>query len=329
MRLAIIGATGLVGSVVLEVLQEFNFQYDTLILAASERSVGKEIKVKRSAHKVVSIAHALEQKPNIAIFSAGSATSLEWAEKFEAQNCYVIDNSSAFRMQKDIALVVPEINADQIFAKRKIIANPNCSTIQMVVALADLHKKFQIKRLVISTYQSVSGTGKKALDQLYAERENRATEKVYAHPIDLNCFAHGGDFLEDGYTTEEVKLINETRKIFNDQSIQITATVVRIPVIGGHSEAVNIEFKNSFEIDDVIQQLEITKGVKVMNDNKNFNYPTPKLAHHKNDVLVGRIRKDPSVKNGLNLWIVADNLRKGAATNAIQIALKIQERIFA
>lgn len=320
MKLAIVGATGLVGSTILKVIEERNLSFSELILAASERSAGKKILFKNNEIEVVTLNDCLAKKPDIAIFSAGGSTSLEWAPKFAEAGTTVIDNSSAWRMDETKKLVVPEINAIELTTDDKIIANPNCSTIQMVVALRDIHRNYGIKRLVISTYQSVSGTGVKALDQLENERNGIDSDKVYPHVIDKNCLPHGGDFDDDGYTTEETKLVNETRKILGDKSIQITATVVRVPVIGGHSEAVNIETIKPFEIEDIISVLNNTDGVTVQNDHNAFEYPMPINAHHKDDVFVGRIRRDFSINNGLNLWIVADNLRKGAATNAVQIA---------
>ena len=320
MKLAIVGATGLVGSTILKVLEERNFKFDELILAASEKSAGKTISFKSKNQKVVTLNDCLNQKPDIAIFSAGGSTSLAWAEKFAEAGTTVIDNSSAWRMDETKKLVVPEINANELTSLDKIIANPNCSTIQMVVALRDIHRNFGIKRLVISTYQSVSGTGAKALEQLEGERNNSNPEMVYPHPIDKNCLPHGGDFDEDGYTTEETKLVNETRKILGDNDIQVTATVVRVPVVGGHSESVNIETKKSFKIDEIITTLENTDGVIVQNNHNQNEYPMPITSHGKDEVFVGRIRRDLSIENGINLWIVSDNLRKGAATNAVQIA---------
>jgi aspartate-semialdehyde dehydrogenase len=320
MKIAVVGATGLVGRIMAKVLEEFDFPCTEFIPAASERSVGKEVIFKGKIYKVVSLEEAVNASPDIAIFSAGGSVSLEWAEKFAAKDSFVIDNSSAWRMHEEVPLVVPEVNAHTLSEKTKIIANPNCSTIQMVLALAPLHRAYGIKRLVISTYQSVTGTGVKAVKQLENERAGIDGEKAYRHQIDLNCFPHGGDFCDNGYTTEEMKLVNETRKILGTPSMQITATVVRIPVMGGHSEAINIEFENHFEIEDVKELLETMPGI-VVQDNPSENlYPMPLTAHDKNEVFVGRIRRDTSVENGLDLWVVSDNLRKGAATNAVQIA---------
>jgi len=320
MKLAIVGCTGLVGTVILTVLKEKNVPFSELILVASAKSIGKKIDYNGQVHHVVSIEDALTKKPDIAIFSAGGSLSKQWARVFAENGITVIDNSSAWRMNNDIPLIVPEINGNILTNKDKIIANPNCSTIQMVLALKEIHQRFSIKRLVISTYQSVSGTGAAAVQQMMGEREGITNEKVYPHQIDQNCIPHGGDFLPDGYTTEEVKLVNETQKIFNDPNIKVTATVVRIPVTGGHSEAVNIETNRSFKIQEIHNALEETSGIIVQDDNENFNYPMPLTSQGKNEVFVGRIRKDHTIENGLNLWIVADNLRKGAATNAVQIA---------
>lgn len=328
MKVAIVGATGLVGSVILRVLEERNFPVLQLFPVASSKSVGKTVKFKNEDFEVIDIEQAIKQKCDIAIFSAGSSVSLKYAPIFAEKGTYVIDNSSAWRMSDDIKLIVPEINAGLLTSKDKIIANPNCSTIQLVVALADLHKKYKIKRLIISTYQSVTGTGVKAVQQLENERSGIDSEKAYPFEIDLNCFPHGGDFLENGYTTEEIKLVNETCKIYGDYDIQITATVVRVPVLGGHSESVNVEFENDFEIDDIVTILQNTKGVSVINDNSKNLYPMPKYCQGKDDVFVGRIRRDFSNPKSLNLWIVADNLRKGAATNAVQIGEKLIEYLY-
>ena len=325
MKLAIIGCTGLVGSVVLKVLDEFSVNISELTLVASYKNVGKKIEFRNENLTIISIDKALKKKPDIVIFSAGSSISKKWVPKFSAVGSKVIDNSSYWRMKKNIPLIVPEINGYDIKKSTKIIANPNCSTIQLTVALNEIYQKFGLKRIVISTYQSVTGTGTAAVTQLNNERKGLKSEKIYPHPIDLNCFPHGGDFLENGYTSEEMKLVDETQKIFNDNNIKITATVVRIPVIGGHSESVNIETNSPFEIDDVIESLKNTLGVVVQNNSKAFDYPMPITAQNKNDVFVGRIRKDYSVENGFNLWIVSDNLRKGAATNAVQIANYIKE----
>ena len=320
MKTAVVGATGMVGRTMIKVLEERNFPVTELLPAASERSVGKEIIFRGKAVKVVSVQDAVDAKPAFAIFSAGAAASKEWAPVFAANGTVVIDNSSAWRMDKDVPLVVPEINSHSIKKGDRIISNPNCSTIQMVMALAPLHKKYRIKRLVVATYQSVTGTGVKAVAQMENERKGIKGEMAYPHPIDLNCFPHGGSFQADGYTTEEQKLIDETRKILGDQSIMVTATVVRIPVVGGHSEAVNIEFENEYDIDEAKNLISSFPGV-VMYDNPARNeYPMPQLAHNRDEVFVGRIRRDLSKEKCLNLWIVSDNIRKGAATNAVQIA---------
>lgn len=320
MKLAVVGCTGLVGSVILKVLTELSLPISELILVASSKSIGKSILFDKKQHEIECIESALSKKPSIAIFCAGGELSKKWALKFTLNGTTVIDNSSAWRMENEIPLIVPEINGSVLTSNNKIIANPNCSTIQMVLALKEIHHRFIIKRLVISTYQSVTGTGVAAVNQMMNERKGLATEKIYPHPIDQNCFPHGGDFLEDGYTTEEVKLENETKKIFNDNTIKVTATVVRIPVIGGHSEAVNVETIKPFEMADIHRALKETNGVIVKDNNAEFDYPMPINVHEKNEVFVGRIRRDKTIKNGLNLWIVADNLRKGAATNAVQIA---------
>lgn len=320
MKIAVVGSTGMVGSVMLTVLNEQHFINHEIIPVASAKSVGKIVKFGDKNLTVISVEDALEKQPQIAIFSAGSTLSKIWAPKFAAAGTFVIDNSSAWRMDDNVPLVVPEINAESISSTTKIIANPNCSTIQMVLALAPLHRQYGIRRLVISTYQSVTGTGVKAVAQLENERANIAGEMAYPHPIDLNVIPHGGDFLENGYTTEEEKLENETKKIFNNSSLNITATVVRVPVYGGHSESVNVEFNQDFDLDNVRKILSESSGIVVKDNPATFDYPMPLNAHHKNEVFVGRIRRDFSQPNSLNLWIVADNLRKGAATNAIQIA---------
>lgn len=324
-KVAIIGATGLVGSKMLEVLAERNFPVSELIVAASEKSIGKTILFKNRNYTVVSVQTAVDAKPQIAIFSAGGTTSLAWAEKFEANGTYVIDNSSAWRMNDKCPLVVPEINAFVITTNSKIIANPNCSTIQMVVALADLHKRYKINRIVVSTYQSVTGTGIKAVKQLMDERNNIESEKAYPHKIDLNLLPQIDVFLENGYTKEEMKMVHETQKIFGDENINVTATCVRVPVMGGHSESVNVSFETEFELNEVRAILQKTKGVKVTDDIAKLQYPMPIHAHEKDDVFVGRIRRDESQAKTLNLWIVSDNLRKGAATNAVQIAEYLAE----
>ncbi|SEF70907.1 aspartate-semialdehyde dehydrogenase [Algoriphagus boritolerans] len=320
MKLAVVGATGLVGTEILEVLAEHNFPYSELLLVASERSVGKQIEYKGKKYPVIGLADAVAAKPEIAIFSAGGDTSLEWAPKFAEAGTYVIDNSSAWRMDPNKKLVVPEINAKEISKNDKIIANPNCSTIQMVLALEPLRQRYGIKRIVVSTYQSVTGTGKAAVDQMMAERAGETPTMVYPHKIDMNVLPHIDVFQSNGYTKEEMKMINETKKIFSDDTINVTATTVRIPTIGGHSEAVNVEFKVDFDLAEVRSLLESAPGVIVQDDPANFIYPMPITAHKKDDVFVGRLRRDESQPNTLNMWIVADNLRKGAATNAVQIA---------
>ena len=320
MKLALVGATGMVGDIMLKVLEERNFPFSKLLLVASKRSVGKVIKFKKEQINIIEIEKAFEEKPTIAIFSAGGKLSKKWAPKFAAIGCTVIDNSSAWRMDENIKLIVPEINASELTIKDKIIANPNCSTIQMVLALKALQKNYGIKRLVISTYQSVTGTGVGALKQMQNERNGIQGEMAYPHPIDLNCIPHGGDFHKNGYTSEELKLVRETNKIFGTKDIKITATVVRIPVLGGHSEAVNVELKKEFDITQIKKEIGDTSGVTIQDDVENNNYPMPITAHNNDDVFVGRIRQDNTVEYGLDLWIVADNLRKGAATNAIQIA---------
>ena len=328
MKLAIVGATGLVGGEVLKVLEERGFEFDELLLVASARSVGKEMNFKGKAYKVIGLETAVAEKPDVAIFSAGGSTSLEWAPKFEAVGTIVIDNSSAWRMSPNHKLIVPEINAEELRIDDRIIANPNCSTIQMVVALAPLHKKYKLKRLVISTYQSVTGTGKAAVDQLMNEREGKpqAGEQAYPHPIDMNALPHIDVFQDNGYTKEEMKMVNETRKILGDENIGITATAVRLPVMGGHSESINAEFHKHFSLEEAKKVLSEAKGVTVVDDPANNVYPMPLDAHGKDDVFVGRLRVDESQPNTLNLWIVADNLRKGAATNAVQIAEYLSEK---
>jgi aspartate-semialdehyde dehydrogenase len=320
MKIAVVGATGMVGQVMIKVLEERNFPVSHLIPAASERSVGKEINFKGQAIKIVSVKAAVDSKPEFAIFSAGATTSKDWAPLFAKNGTVVVDNSSYWRMDKNVPLIVPEINSHAIKKGDRIIANPNCSTIQMVMALAPLHRKYKIKRLVVATYQSVTGTGVKAVKQMENERAGIKGDMAYAHPIDKNCFPHGGSFQPDGYTTEEQKLIDETRKILEDQTIQVTATVVRIPVVGGHSEAVNIEFENDFNIDDVKKLISQFPGVVIFDNPSENQYPMPIMAHNRDEVFVGRIRRDHSREKCLNLWIVSDNIRKGAATNAIQIA---------
>ena len=320
MKVAVVGATGLVGNKMLQVLTERNFPVSELIPVASEKSVGKEIDFKGKKYKVISMENAIAAKPALAIFSAGGNTSLQWAPLFAEAGTTVIDNSSAWRMDKTKKLIVPEINANILTADDKIIANPNCSTIQMVVALNPLHKKYTIKRIVVSTYQSVTGTGKAAVDQLFNERNGIEGAMAYKHKIDLNVIPQIDVFLENGYTKEEMKMVNETCKILQNDSIKVTATTVRIPVIGGHSESVNVEFENEFDLNEVKEILSNTAGIIVQNDDTAQHYPMPLNAHEKDEVFVGRIRRDESQPKTLNLWIVSDNLRKGAATNAIQIA---------
>jgi aspartate-semialdehyde dehydrogenase len=320
MKVAIVGATGLVGSVMLKVLEERNFPVDELIPVASERSVGKEIGFKGKKYKIQSAADAIKAKPVIALFSAGGSTSLELAPQFAAAGVTVIDNSSAWRMDPSKPLVVPEVNAAVLKKTDKIIANPNCSTIQMVVALNPLHKKYKIKRVVVSTYQSVTGTGVKAVAQLMNERKGEKGEMAYKYPIDLNVIPQIDVFLDNGYTKEEMKMVNETKKIMGDNSINVTATTVRIPVMGGHSESVNIEFENDFDLGEVRKILSEAPGIILEDDPSKQVYPMPMNAHNRDEVFVGRLRRDESQPKTLNMWIVADNLRKGAATNAVQIA---------
>ncbi len=320
MKTAVVGATGMVGRTMIKVLEERNFPVTQLIPAASQKSIGKEIIFNGKPVKVVSVMEAVEAKPVFAIFSAGASVSKEWAPAFAKNGTIVIDNSSAWRMEKNVPLIVPEINSHVLKKGDRIIANPNCSTIQMVMALAPLHRKYKIKRLVIATYQSVTGTGVKAVTQMENERRGIKGEMAYAHPIDMNCFPHGGTFQPDGYTTEEQKLVDETRKILEDQTIRVTATVARIPVVGGHSEAVNVEFEKDFNIDDIRLLLSQFPGVVVYDNPSENKYPMPIISHNRDEVFVGRIRRDLSREKCLNLWIVSDNIRKGAATNAIQIA---------
>ena len=320
MKIAVVGATGMVGRAMIKVLEERNFPVTHFIPAASVKSVGKEIIFRGKSVRVVSVMEAVEAKPDFAIFSAGGATSKEWAPVFAENGTVVIDNSAAWRMEAGIPLVVPEINSSVIKKGDRIIANPNCSTIQMVMALAPLHKAYKIKRIVVATYQSVTGTGVKAVTQMENERRGIKGEMAYPHQIDMNCFPFGGSFLPSGYTTEEQKLLDETRKILGDKTIQITATVVRIPVIGGHSEAVNIEFEKEYDLDDVRNLLNNFPGVVVYDNPAEHKYPMPILAHNRDEVFVGRLRRDFSKEKCLNLWVVTDNIRKGAATNAIQIA---------
>lgn len=320
MKVAVVGATGLVGTKMLQVLAERNFPVTEIVPVASEKSVGKEVSFKGKTYKVVSMEDGIAAKPAVAIFSAGGGTSLEWAPKFAAAGIRVIDNSSAWRMDPSKKLVVPEVNAAVLTKDDYIIANPNCSTIQMVVALQPLHQKYKIKRVVVSTYQSVTGTGKKAVDQLYNERKGVSGEMAYKYQIDLNVIPQIDVFLDNGYTKEEMKMVNETNKIMQDDSIRVTATTVRIPVVGGHSESVNIEFANDFDVNEVKEILANAPGIIVQDDLANQIYPMPLWAHEKDEVFVGRIRRDETQANTLNMWIVSDNLRKGAATNAVQIA---------
>lgn len=329
MKIAVVGSTGLVGGVMLKVLEEQNIAIEELIPVASEQSVGKVIVFRKKEIKVVSMQEALAKLPAIALFSAGSETSKIWAPEFAKIGCFVIDNSSAWRSDTKVPLVVPEVNADTIKVQNKIIANPNCSTIQLVMALAPLHRAIGIERIVVSTYQSVTGSGIKGINQLMNEREGKDGPKAYPHQIDLNVLPHGGDFLENAYTTEEMKLVNETRKIIGDAKLRITATVVRVPVRGGHSEAVNIEFRRGFMMDEITKLLGVVPGIFILDVPSHNLYPMPLLAEGKDEVFVGRIRRDESVENGINMWIVADNLRKGAATNAVQIAKYLIQKGFA
>lgn len=320
MKVAVVGATGLVGTKMLQILEERNFPVTELYPVASEKSVGKEISFKGKYFRIVSMEDAIKLKPEVAIFSAGGNTSLEWAPKFANAGIKVIDNSSAWRMDVTKKLIVPEVNANVLTNNDFIIANPNCSTIQMVVALQPLHIKYKIKRVVVSTYQSVTGTGKKAVDQLFNERKGVKGEMAYKYPIDLNVIPQIDVFLDNGYTKEEMKMMKETCKIMQDDSIKVTATTVRIPVVGGHSESVNIEFENEFDIEELKQLLSNAKGIIVQNNDADQYYPMPLWANEKDEVFVGRIRRDETQPKTLNMWIVSDNLRKGAATNAIQIA---------
>jgi len=336
MKIAVVGATGLVGSKMLQVLDEQHVHIDELIVAASERSVGKELVFQGKTHIVVSVDEAIAKRPDIAIFSAGASASKQYAPRFAANGTFVVDNSSAWRMEKDVPLVVAEINADTITPETHIIANPNCSTMQMVMALAPIHKAYGIKRLVIATYQSVSGSGVKGINQLNREEKensqlstlNSQLPNAYPHQIYRNVLPHGGDFCDNGYTTEEEKLVNETRKILRDNNIAITATVCRVPVTGGHSEAVNVETEKPFEIEEVRKLLAAMPGVVVQDDPVHNLYPMALTAYDKDEVFVGRIRRDYSIANGMNLWIVSDNIRKGAATNAVQIAQYLINQYF-
>jgi len=326
MKVAVVGATGLVGTKMLQVLAERNFPVTELIAVASEKSIGKQIEFKGNRYSIVSIQDAIDAKPGIAIFSAGGGTSLEWAPKFASAGITVIDNSSAWRMDATKKLIVPEVNATVLTNTDKIIANPNCSTIQMVVVLKPLHDKYKIKRVVVSTYQSVTGTGVKAVTQLMNERKGIEGEMAYKYPIDMNAIPQIDVFLENGYTKEEMKMTNETKKIMGDDSIQVTATCVRIPTMGGHSESVNIEFENDFDLTEVKTLLSNAAGVVVKDDMANFIYPMPLTAYDKDETFVGRLRRDETQANTLNCWIVSDNLRKGAATNAVQIAEYLVEK---
>ena len=338
MKIAVVGATGLVGSKMLQVLDEQHVHIDELIVAASERSVGKEIVFQGKTYKVVSVDEAIDKRPDIAIFSAGASASKQYAPSFAANGTFIVDNSSAWRMEKDVPLVVPEINADTITPETHIIANPNCSTIQMVMALAPIHKAYGIKRLVIATYQSVSGSGLKGINQLNNEEfagidgvhtvYTTTMKPAYPHQIYRNVLPHGGDFCDNGYTTEEEKLVNETRKILRDPNIAVTATVCRVPVTGGHSEAVNVETEKPFEIEDVRRLMAAMPGVVVQDDPSANLYPMAITSYDKDEVFVGRIRRDYSIENGMNLWIVSDNIRKGAATNAVQIAQYLIRQYF-
>jgi len=320
MRIAVVGATGMVGEIMLKVLAERNFPVTELIPVASEKSIGKEVEFKGKFYKVVGMQTAVDMKANIALFSAGGDTSLEWAPKFAAAGTTVIDNSSAWRMDSTKKLIVPEINASELTKEDKIIANPNCSTIQMVLVLAPLHKKYNVKRVIVSTYQSITGTGVKAVQQLENEYSGVQGEMAYKFPIHRNAIPQCDSFEDNGYTKEEMKLVRETKKILSDNSINVTATAVRVPIVGGHSEAVNVEFSHDFDVKEVRSILENTAGVVVQDSTDNFSYPMPIYAEGKDDVFVGRIRRDESQENTLNMWIVADNLRKGAATNTVQIA---------
>ena len=327
MNLAIIGATGLVGEEILKVLKERNIFITNLILVASEKSQGKTISFLNTDYKIISIENALEKKLDVAIFSAGKDISLKWAEKFASRGVTVIDNSSAWRLDKTKKLIVPEVNGNELTNDDKIIANPNCSTIQMLIALAPIHINYGITRIIVSTYQSITGTGRIAVNQLNNEYNNIDGEMAYKYPIHQNAIPHCDDFEDNGYTKEEMKLINETHKIL-DPNISVTATAVRVPVVGGHSESINLTLEKSFQIDDIKKLLSKSNGIKLEDDNKNFKYPMPIYAKGKDDVFVGRIRKDFSCENSLNLWVVSDNLRKGAATNAIQILELIKSKGF-
>jgi aspartate-semialdehyde dehydrogenase len=326
MKVAVVGATGLVGTQMIKVLEERNFPVTEFIPVASEKSIGKKVTFKGKEYAIVGMQDAINMKTDIAIFSAGGGTSKIWAPKFAEAGTTVVDNSSAWRMEPDIKLVVPEVNAHVLEKTDKIIANPNCSTIQLVVALVGLHKAYKVKRIVVSTYQSVTGTGKKAVDQLMNERKGISGDMAYPHKIDMNALPHIDVFLDNGYTKEEMKMVNETRKIMEDDSIRVTATTVRIPVIGGHSESVNVEFEREYELSEARKILENTPGVVVMDDPKRNIYPMPIVSHNRDEVFVGRLRRDETQPKTLNMWVVSDNLRKGAATNAIQIAEYLVEK---
>ncbi len=326
MKVAVVGATGLVGTQMIRVLEERNFPVTEFMPVASEKSIGKKVLFKGKEYAVIGMQEAIDRKPQIAVFSAGGGTSRIWAPRFAEVGTTVVDNSSAWRMEPGIKLVVPEVNAHVLEKTDRIIANPNCSTIQMVVALVGLHKAYKIKRIVVSTYQSVTGTGKKAVDQMMNERKGITGEMAYPHRIDMNALPHIDVFLDNGYTKEEMKMVNETRKIMEDDSIGVTATTVRIPVIGGHSEAVNVEFDKEFELSDVFRILEKSPGVIVMDEPARNIYPMPIVSHNRDEVFVGRIRRDETQPKTLNMWVVSDNLRKGAATNAIQIAEYLVEK---
>ncbi len=328
MKVAVVGATGLVGTKILQILEERNFPVTELIPVASEKSIGKEISFKGKQYNIVSMADAIAMKPVLALFSAGGGTSLQAAPQFAAAGVTVVDNSSAWRMDTTKKLVVPEVNADVLTADDKIIANPNCSTIQMVLVLKPLHDKYKIRRVVVSTYQSVTGTGVKAVTQMMNERKGIIGEMAYHHPIDMNAIPQVDSFTESGYTKEELKMVHETKKILGDDSIKVTATCVRIPTVGGHSESVNIEFENEFDLKEVKDLLSTSPGLVLQNDDASFNYPMPLRAHDKDETFVGRIRRDDTQPNTLNCWIVSDNLRKGAATNAVQIAEELLKKGF-
>lgn len=325
MKVAVVGATGMVGEVMLQVLKEFDFPLTELIPVASEKSVGKQVEYKGKSYSVVGLQTAVDMKPNVAIFSAGGETSLAWAPKFAEVGTTVIDNSSAWRMDPTKKLIVPEINGSLLTKDDKIIANPNCSTIQLVMVLKPLHEKYNIKRVIVSTYQSITGTGVKAVQQLNNERAGISGDMAYKYEIDKNCIPQCDSFLDNGYTKEEMKLTNETKKIL-DPAINVSATAVRVPVVGGHSEAVNIEFEKEFDLAEVRRLLSETEGITLQDNPANYEYPMPKYSEAKNDVFVGRIRRDESQEKSLNLWIVADNLRKGAATNAVQIGLLLNQK---